>query len=283
MESFRSNSRIARFFLAFFAIAVGAPAALSSDAAAALPAEDAGPTAANAPIGTYQEAQTYTIYATRIGLVGAHTANRHQISERDHFVALPSRRALNANDSTHDYQVRVCYVKTGRCETAPVFDVGPWNVTDDYWNGAETRESWQDLPRGIPQAQAARLDGYNGGLDGYGREVRSPAGIDLADGTFWDSLGMWTNDWVQVTFLWTDGVAATVRAPAGIAVHSGPNSASPALRTLDDSTRILLSCQLAGSTETGTYGTGAAWNRIDEGGYVSDMSVDSAGVVPRPC
>jgi hypothetical protein len=28
--------------------------------------------------------------------------------------------------------VRVC-ATSGRCEWAPVWDVGPWNITDDYW------------------------------------------------------------------------------------------------------------------------------------------------------
>ena len=32
---------------------------------------------------------------------------------------------------------------------------------------------------------------------------RNPAGIDLADGTFWDDLGMVDNDWVEVRFDWT--------------------------------------------------------------------------------
>ena len=33
--------------------------------------------------------------------------------------------------------------------------------------------------------------------------MADPAGIDLADGTFWDGLGMTDNDWVTVTYLWT--------------------------------------------------------------------------------
>jgi hypothetical protein len=146
---------------------------------------------------------TYRLYATREGLVGGRTANGHVIAGRDHFVALPSRRGLNAANGARDYQVQLCYPRTGRCETAPVWDVGPWNTTDDYWNPAGTRQSWTDLPQGRPEAQAAYENGYNGRRDGFGRTVANPAGIDLADGTFWDGLGMTTNDWVDVTFLWT--------------------------------------------------------------------------------
>jgi hypothetical protein len=153
--------------------------------------------------GPSVQALTYRVFATREGLVGRTTANGHVITNRDHFVALPSRRGLNVKAGTRAYQVQVCYPRTGRCETAPVWDVGPWNTKDDYWNPSSSRQMWNNLPRGKPEAQAARLEGYNGGRDQFGRTVLNPAGIDLADGTFWDGLGMNNNDWVNVTFLWT--------------------------------------------------------------------------------
>jgi hypothetical protein len=103
---------------------------------------------------------------------------------------------------SHEYSVRVC-ADNGRCETAPVWDVGPWNTRDDYWNPPSVRQNWKDLPQGTPQAQAAYQNGYNGGKDQFGRRVRNPAGIDLADGTFWDGLGLTNNAWVTVTYLWT--------------------------------------------------------------------------------
>jgi hypothetical protein len=63
------------------------------------------------------------------------------------------------------------------------------------------------VPPGVgatcPEVQAARLTGYHGGRDGFGRLVSNPAGIDRADGTFRDGLGLRDNDWVDVTFLWT--------------------------------------------------------------------------------
>jgi hypothetical protein len=146
-------------------------------------------------------APTYSIFATREGLVGRTTANGHVIQPNDHFVALPSRRALNPNDSTRDYKVRVCNPRTGRCEEAPVFDVGPWNTRDDYWNPSNIRENWQNLPQGKPEATAAYYQNYNGGRDQFGRLVSNPAGIDLADGT-WANIGMTGNDFVNVTYLW---------------------------------------------------------------------------------
>jgi hypothetical protein len=151
--------------------------------------------------GTIQAAPTYSIFATREGLVGRTTANGHVIRPNDHFVALPSRRALNPNDGVRDYKVRVCNPRNGRCEEAPVFDVGPWNTRDDYWNPSNVRENWQNLPQGKPEATAAYYQNYNGGRDQFGRQVANPAGIDLADGT-WANIGMTNNDFVNVTFLW---------------------------------------------------------------------------------
>ncbi|HEX5754510.1 MAG TPA: hypothetical protein VFZ09_50465 [Archangium sp.] len=147
---------------------------------------------------------TYRIYGTREGLVGGTTANGHVIKSYDRFVALPSRRALASNGG-NEYQVRLCSTRTSKCATTSVWDVGPWNTKDDYWNPSSMREMWKDLPQGKPEAQAAYQDGYNGGLDQFGRRVANPAGIDIADGTFWTDLGLTDNDWMTVTYLWTSG------------------------------------------------------------------------------
>ena len=143
---------------------------------------------------------TVRVFATREGLVGRKTANGHTIVERDRFVALPSKRVLNPLGK-RDYQVRVTY--KGKTTTAPVWDVGPWNTKDNYWD--EQREMFGDLPRFVPQAYAAWRNDYNGGRDQYNRWVSFPASIDLADGTFIDDLGMRNSDWVEATFLWVKG------------------------------------------------------------------------------
>ncbi len=195
---------------------------------------------------TTQAALSYRVYATREGLVGGTTANGHIIKTSDRFVALPSRRALASNGGT-EYQVRVCYPVTGKCTTTSVWDVGPWNTKDDYWNPSSVREMWKDLPQGKPEAQAAYQDGYNGGYDQFGRRPASPAGIDLADGTFWYDLGMSNNDWVNVTYLWTSG-----GTPTGLVIDSN--------NTNNDTTKGYI--QLTGTSWTsstnvaGYYGSG---------------------------
>jgi len=168
-------------------------------------------------------ALSYRVFATREGLVGGTTANGHVIRDRDHFVALPSRRALAPRDSS-DYSVKVC-APTGRCAFAPVWDVGPWNTRDDYWNAGPRRQEWGDLPQGMPEAQAAHKSGYNGGKDQYDRKVANPAGIDLGDGLFWDALGLQNNAWVDVEYLWT-GAEHLARVEADTDVRAAPDAAA---------------------------------------------------------
>lgn len=150
-----------------------------------------------------QAAETYTVFATDEGLVGGTTANGHVVQPNDHFVALPSGRALSP-DGSDEYSVRVCY--NGTCQTDPVWDTGPWNVQDNYWDPAAQRQEFADVPQGTPEAQDAYDNGYNNGEDDEGRQISNPSGIDLADGAFQD-LGLPTNEYVQVTYLWTGGSA----------------------------------------------------------------------------
>ena len=189
---------------------------------------------------------TYRIYATREGLVGGTTANGHVIRSYDRFVALPSRRAL-ASKGGSEYQVRVCYARTAKCTTTSVWDVGPWNTKDDYWNPSSIREMWKTLPQGKPEAQAAYQDGFNGGLDQFGRRPSNPAGIDIADGSFWTDLGMSNNDWVDVTYLWTTGGGT----PTGSIIVDSDN-------TRNDATKArfsMVGTWTAGSS-AGYYGSG---------------------------
>jgi hypothetical protein len=154
------------------------------------------------------ENPTVRLFATREGLVGRRTANGHTVVEHDRFVALPSRKVLNP-DGKQDYQVRIGY--KGRSAVAPVWDVGPWNTRDNYWD--EKRELFGELPRFQPEALAAWHSDFNGGRDQYNRWVSFPAGIDLADGTFADDLGMRASDWVDVTFLWVGAASPPAVEP----------------------------------------------------------------------
>ncbi|MDT0327944.1 hypothetical protein [Nocardiopsis lambiniae] len=235
------------------------------------------------------------LFATRIGLVGGTTANGHIIRPDDHFVALPSRRGL-ATRGGGEYTVRVCTTgelgpegkgdtegHTPRCAYLPVWDVGPWNITDDHWNA--DRQSWRDLDRGRPQAQAAYAQGHNGGLDGFGRRVRNPAGIDLADGAFNAGLQLPTNGWVQVDYLWTGEYrhrteigTATRRDP--VVLRSGPGPEHPTVGLAAHKANIDVICTVTGASATGPQGTDDTWYRIGEDHYVPAVFADGGGDAP---
>ncbi|MCG5472268.1 hypothetical protein LADH09A_000092 [Micromonospora sp. LAH09] len=225
--------------------------------------------------------RTYRVYATRIGLVGEVTANGRTVQPRDHFVALPSRRGLSPLN-TGDYTVRVCTTSGARCEYAPVWDVGPWNTRDDYWNPSSVRENWKNLPQGRPEAQAAYQSGYNGGRDQFGRTVLNPAGIDLADGTFWDGLRLTTNAWVDVAYLWTGGGPRGVVGDGPLNIRSGA-STSYAVRGLAARlAHVPIQCYVTGQSVAGPYRTTTRWNRLATGQYVSHAYISGVygGSVP---
>ncbi len=171
-------------------------------------------------------APTYRVHATRQGMIGGRTANGHRITKRDHFVSLPSWRALSSNGG-REYLVRITY--NGRSSVAPVYDVGPWNVHDDYWDAQ--RERFGDLPRGWPEDHAAYFDKYNGGRAEKGR-VSFPTAIDIGDGAWWDDLGIrGDRAIVEVTFLWLgrDPQASPAPAPAPPApAPAAPPAPAPA-------------------------------------------------------
>lgn len=235
------------------------------------PIPNPDPSASPTPTPTPRSAVnalSYNVFGTREGLVGSTTANGRKIADRDHFVALPSRRALGL-------QVNVCYPKTGKCETTSVQDVGPWNTEDDYWNPGNFRQSFGDLAQGKPEAQAAKDEGYNGGRDGSGRTIANPAGIDLADGTFWDALGMSDNDWVQVTYLWTGGVSTNVNTPQDVLnVRSSASTSASVMMTLGDRTSVVANCQVSGTAVDGPGGSSNVWVRLSVGGYVAATFLD---------
>lgn len=224
----------------------------------------------------------YRVYATREGLVGGTTANGHVITSRDHFVALPSRRGL-APANTGDYTVRVCTTTGSRCEYAPVWDVGPWNTKDDYWNPSSVREMWKDLPQGRPEAQAAYQSGYNGGKDQFGRTVLNPAGIDLADGTFWDGLLLTDNSWVDVAYLWTGTGARGVVGSGPLNIRAGA-STSYAIKGLAATyAKVPIECYVTGQSISGPYRTTTRWNRLASGQYVSHAYISSVSGTVSAC
>ncbi|MEU1745167.1 hypothetical protein ACPXB5_02830 [Micromonospora arida] len=236
---------------------------------------------ANAAVSAATPGRTYRVYATRIGLVGEVTANGRTVQPRDHFAALPSRRGLSPLN-TGDYTVRVCTTSGSRCEYAPVWDVGPWNTRDDYWNPSSVRENWKNLPQGRPEAQAAYQSGYNGGRDQFGRTVLNPAGVDLADGTFWDGLRLTTNAWVDVAYLWTGGGPRGVVGDGPLNIRTGASTSYATRGLAARLAHVPIQCYVTGQSVAGPFRTTTRWNRLASGQYVSHAYISSVygGSVP---
>ncbi|RRR73861.1 MAG: hypothetical protein EI684_08200 [Candidatus Viridilinea halotolerans] len=222
-------------------------------------------------------APTYRIFATRQGLVGGMTANGHIIVERDRFVALPSWSVLSPK-GTDRYSVRVTY--RGRSVVVPVWDVGPWNTSDEYWG--PRRQRYSDLPVGVPMAQAAYYNGYNGGRDEQGRRINNPNGIDIGDGTFWDDLRMTNNDWVEVSFLWLGadpgpGAAVAVTAPVPQAAPVPAPTAAPPAPPVEAEAGALV----VDDASTGFVRQGFPWNEAQCGFGGSHTWTGSTRIVAR--
>ncbi len=219
------------------------------------------------------------VFVTREGLVGGTTANGHIVKPRDHFASLPSRDGLSPK-GTGTRPVRVCL--RSRCVYEPVWDVGPWNTRDAYWSRPRGRSG---LPTGVPEAQAAYRDRYNGGRDEFGRRVSNPSGLDLADGAMWDGLRAGDGAWVTVDFLWTGpGTQGEVRSAGPVNVHSGRSIGSAVVGLAGPYARVPVECQVAGQYVVGKVRSTSLWDRIGPGNYVSDAYVarDPAATL-RPC
>jgi LysM repeat protein len=151
-----------------------------------------------------QSARSYKIYATHYkAKSGAYT------------VALPDKCLKFANGGLHtcddlgyiaggNYSIILTFQgSTG----AVVGEAGPWNIDDNFWaslNDPTPRRMFADLALGMPEAQAAYFNGYNGGADQYGRKVTGPYAIDLSEGVGNDIGLKWgVSDWVTVSFMWT--------------------------------------------------------------------------------
>jgi len=205
---------------------------------------------ATAPLASASVVGNFSVWATREGLVGSTTANGHVIVTNDHFVALPSRLVLSSNNGS-EFQAQMSF--NGRTITAPVWDIGPWNVSDDYWDPSNIRQEFATLAQNFPEAQAAYQNHFNNGLSDSGRTVTNPAGIDLADGTSSD-LGSGGGAWITVQLL---------RAPDTIPPTVGPLTAVPSTISLGSSTGIRFTI-----SDSGDSGLDRAelWRAPDIGG-----------------
>lgn len=186
--------------------------------------------AAHGILAAQNNPRSFEIFATRYDSKGTYTA------------ALPDKcvKFSNAGNSLcadygyipgGDYTIFVGFKDV---VAVRVLEAGPWNIDDTYWakpGDPTPRRMFADLPIGMPEAQAAFFNGYNGGLDQYGRKVTAPFGVDLAF-KVGDDIGMAksSNEWINITFSWTAGwdQGQGAQPTVGPGTPAPPASAPPA-------------------------------------------------------
>lgn len=224
--------------------------------AAALPFLSVKPASAATTLTT---SNTYKVEATRELLIGGETRSGYIIKSDSDYVSLSACTNRTCPDMAagvrDDYYglrtecgtkcwVRVTNPLNGRCAVAPLEDVGPEFINDDWWLPATQRHinlrsayTGPDIPRGLPAAKK----GFDGndvgygvsggtGLDFRGEPISTGSGIDLGERT-WSDLGLplpKANDYawddangvplqMSVTMLWqsNETVAVADRACLG--------------------------------------------------------------------
>jgi hypothetical protein len=120
-----------------------------------------------------------------------------------YWVALPHKKVRYSGGR----KVRITDVRKRTSARAPVKDTGPWNIRDNYWRSRKDRSMWNDLPRCMPEAEAAFFDNYHGGKDQFGREVANPAAVDITPAVArrmeaWKKIKRRGLIKVRVQFLW---------------------------------------------------------------------------------
>ena len=142
----------------------------------------------------------YTVYGTQ------YVANTsYEVAVPDQYVKF-TNLGWGTYSGYTDTNAEVYLELDGIANTVWVGDVGPWNIDDNYWNpasGPRPRRMFTDLAQGYPESEAAYYDGYNGGVDQYGRTVTNPAALDQSlDVATAMGLAYLQNDWIDVTYLW---------------------------------------------------------------------------------
>ncbi|MGH3672112.1 MAG: hypothetical protein ACRDSH_16010, partial [Pseudonocardiaceae bacterium] len=107
--------------------------------------------------------------------------------------------------------------------------------------------------------------------------VRNQAGIDLADGTFSDGLGLRNNSWVTVTYLWTDDRAHAIVGIPVLPILSGPGQQFPPVGLAAEHARLPVECAVDGQLVHGPLGVTDRWLRIGPKQFVSAANVTVPG------
>ena len=194
---------------------------------------------------------SYRVFATREGLVGGVTANGHRISAER-----PVRRAALAPRALAERARRLQRARLRRrpgaappcrCGTS-----GPGTPRTTTGTRRTSASSGRTCRRAARRPRPRSRTSYNGGRDGFGRQVKNPAGIDLADGTFWTASACATTRSSPSTTSGPAKSAALGRAATAgagpVVERATPDAAAPDGGVVGDGAQVEVQCQVAGSS-----------------------------------
>jgi hypothetical protein len=143
------------------------------------------------------QASGATTFEASVGVVRCRVFATQYIGYTKYEVALPHKKLK------FDGGFKVRLRRGNHRAWAPVKEVGPWNIRDNYWQSRRHRDMWDDLSRCLPQARAAYFRNYNRGRDQFGRKVLNPAGVDLTPRVARRlGLSKYQNAWIYVRYPW---------------------------------------------------------------------------------
>jgi uncharacterized protein YraI len=281
-------------------------------------APKSAPRTASAPAvalggGTY-EVRASVFGVPEDGLVGNETSSGHVLQANDHLVALPACTEsscpwLDLDSTNADWApqtacaesdgycwVEIVSIDTGECTVAPVLDVGPFFIRDNWWAPRAQRN--YDLATGVPASEAASDGadlGYGPGISDRGHDIANTygfsLGIDLAAGT-WGDLGLAVEQglaMVEVTLLWQAGIdhddACGAASPGetgesnaatndNLNLRAGPSLGDEILTVMPAGSRL----NVTGAAENGFYPV----TYSGETGWASTSYIDLDGGSPGP-
>lgn len=204
---------------------------------------------------------------------------------------------FNRSDDTGDAVVAAAAGKVTRVDNEGNVSYGRW-IEIDHGNGYRTRYAHLSsqivsMGQSVSQGQKIGAVGNTGGSSGahlhYELRRNGVAIRPVFNGA--TALFYGTKNYTSKNKCdgggggGAGGVSGTINtAGAPLTIRAKPNTSAEAVGTVADGAKVTITCQINGTSVTGTYGTSSLWDYIGNG-YVSDayVATGSDGQVAPTC
>lgn len=204
---------------------------------------------------------------------------------------------FNRSDDTGDAVVAAAAGKVTRVDNEGNVSYGRW-IEIDHGNGYRTRYAHLSsqivsMGQSVSQGQKIGAVGNTGGSSGahlhYELRRNGVAIRPVFNGA--TALFYGTKNYTSKNKCdgggggGAGGVSGTINtAGAPLTIRAKPSTSAEAVGTVADGAKVMITCQINGTSVTGTYGTSSLWDYIGNG-YVSDayVATGSDGQVAPTC